>query len=1408
MLQTVLNYQLTIRFLHARKIIVFLVLLLFFQLHSAVCFAQNMSVDPYFGQGTNPSGVPNSFAQEELEQGTDTAVTLYSSEPTRSPLFEDTSLNDPIQGLVESPTGFEPAIQGPGYDFGANLTQSSAQPNLLNQPNLSNQPSLPNQSNRTNQPHLPTVAMNGGPQYPSPQPLNPPTVPHQQPYSAPYQPQFPGLQGAGPMNPGQMNPGPTVQGQELPRSTTAVVPPPSPLLNPAQTTVPAQSASLGGQDSPAAPIIDGNMDRSNIIIDVRVVGNGQIPLDKIRQKVKSRPNRPFNELQLEEDKRALTQTGWFVDVRPNIYRGQDGVTITFELIEFPLLHYVKFVGNKAYAKKRLLEEAGIAPGDALDPMSVMQAKTRIEEFYKGTGHHKIHVEVLRGDQSTDRGAIFLVSEGGKQRVLKTEFIGNTVAPGGRLKKLIESKPGILYYIGGEFTREKLDEDVEKLIAYYRGLGFFFAKIDRDYSEGAGYLKMGADDAWITVRFIIDEGPRCKISNLTLTGNAVISDQAILEEMKKIKVGSYYNQMGLETDILKIKDLYGRQGRVFTEVVPDYIVDSPSPNEGIVDLTLKIRESKPCKFGDVTVDILGADGGKESYTKISTVLNRGPRIRPNKEVDTEEIRNTERRLKYSQLFNANPMQGYLPEVIFDVDEKTRAQLYEDAVLADQREGITRGQSGFASTPSPSPLSNPASSASSAPKVVSTASSAVVPVSNAVVPASNTVSTPSPTSTVSPVLAHPAAYPENSRSNNRESNNRESQPEINMQQMIRNQLRETDQRLEQTVPTNPNSSFTVPNKMVVRGQTARSMPSLPSSTSSSVVYSQPNYQQPAYQQPTSYTNNPVATPVATQPVNAYAQYGSVDPNNPNQQYQPYSVLPYQSQDQSAQTGVAQTQSAQQTQQNQQTQQSPYTQNTQVAASQPVSAIPFSAPTPPPSPYSSTSTVPTTQSAPSPYYVPNNAAPAVEQPYYAPNYTPNTSGATNPYANSSGAGGMFLAPQPYVPGPRNPSTQGGGLLDSVMPGSTGLQDHANSVFSPKPEPMLTVPAKIRVMETQTGQLMASVGVNSDSGLVARFLYKEDNFDWRRPPKNPLRWEDWRNAYRGAGQRFKIEAMPGTQVQRYEVGWEEPYFLNTDVSLGLTGYYYNRIYTEWSEQRAGGTISLGYKLTPDLTVNSYYKGESVDIYKPIMYGIPDLDRALGTSALHTFGVRLTHDTRDNPNLATEGHMVSVGAEQILGSYQYPRLFADARKYYMLRERPDTSGRWVLGFRSAASWTDIDTPIFERYYAGGFTTIRGFDFRGVSPRWNGVPIGGNFEFYNGAELLFPISADDMIRGVFFVDTGCVQPNIDNWAQKYRVAPGFGLRISIPFMGPAPIAFDFAFPIMKDSTDDVNIFSFYIGWMR
>ena len=355
----------------------------------------------------------------------------------------------------------------------------------------------------------------------------------------------------------------------------------------------------------------------------------------------------------------------------------------------------------------------------------------------------------------------------------------------------------------------------------------------------------------------------------------------------------------------------------------------------------------------------------------------------------------------------------------------------------------------------------------------------------------------------------------------------------------------------------------------------------------------------------------------------------------------------------------------------------------------------------------------------------------------------------------------------------------------------------------------------EAMTGRLMFGVGVNSDAGLVGTITLDEQNFDWTRFPNS---WEDIRNgtAWRGAGQHLQLQAMPGTQVQRYSASFQEPYLFNTPVALGLSGFYYTRIYNEYTEAELGGRVALGYQFSPDLSGTLAYRGEKINITNPVD---PDplflpLSEVTGRNlALHEFSVTLTNDKRDNAFMATEGHLIEGSIGEVLGSFAYPQASIDLRKYFTLYERPDGSGRHVLSLAAKAAYTGDNTPIYERFYAGGFSSLRGFQFRGVSPE--------EYDFITGQERqgrrrfhavgLGRISVPHYgrrhaPRRWCSCDTGTVEPKINNWNNNYRVAPGFGLRIVVPAMGPAPIALDFAFPIAWQPGDTHEMFSFFVGF--
>src|SRR5207244_9091726 len=114
-----------------------------------------------------------------------------------------------------------------------------------------------------------------------------------------------------------------------------------------------------------------------------------------------------------------------------------------------------------------------------------------------------------------------------------------------------------------------------------------------------------------------------------------------------------------------------------------------------------------------------------------------------------------------------------------------------------------------------------------------------------------------------------------------------------------------------------------------------------------------------------------------------------------------------------------------------------------------------------------------------------------------------------------------------------------------------------------------------------------------------------------------------------------------------------------------------------------------------------------------------------------LTRDTRDSFIYPTTGSVLDVGVEQVLGSYSFPIGTAEYTKFLSSKylQREDGSGKHVLAVRSQVAIEGGNAPVFERFYAGGFRSLRGFTFRGVGPvDNNALFVRGTLSFLNTLE--------------------------------------------------------------------------------
>jgi outer membrane protein insertion porin family len=380
---------------------------------------------------------------------------------------------------------------------------------------------------------------------------------------------------------------------------------------------------------------------------VDVVLKGTRNQEKALNNIRTKREYEYDPAQLQADVRRLITSGQYRNVRTYLRNVDEGVVIIFELVDRPRINSIEFLGNRGFDDKKCLKTVNLKVGEPLNTYEVEEGRRKLEELYRTKAYPNAVVGILEGDQAEDQAVVYTITEGYKLMISSVTFEGNTFASDGQLKTKVTSKPGYLWvFLHGKFDRAKLDADVEKLTAYYRDFGFFRARVGR---------QLEFDDAgkWVRIKFIIDEGPRYNVRSVAVLGSQSMRTQPLLEALK-LKDGKPYNRGEMERDLQLMRDLYGSQGKIFADVTAEpRFLEEP----GQLDLVYKIEEGEAFRVGEINVHI----AGEFPHTRRNVVLNRMS-LRPGDLIDIRQIRDSERRLKFSQLFETEQTGGEPPRVV--------------------------------------------------------------------------------------------------------------------------------------------------------------------------------------------------------------------------------------------------------------------------------------------------------------------------------------------------------------------------------------------------------------------------------------------------------------------------------------------------------------------------------------------------------------------------------------------------------------------------------------------------------------------------------------------------------------------------------------------------------------------------
>lgn len=334
-------------------------------------------------------------------------------------------------------------------------------------------------------------------------------------------------------------------------------------------------------------------------------------------------------------------------------------------------------------------------------------------------------------------------------------------------------------------------------------------------------------------------------------------------------------------------------------------------------------------------------------------------------------------------------------------------------------------------------------------------------------------------------------------------------------------------------------------------------------------------------------------------------------------------------------------------------------------------------------------------------------------------------------------------------------------------------------------------RVKEKQTGELSFGAGYSSVDQFVGFAEIAQRNFDLFNWPR-----------FTGGGQSVSLRGRIGSISKNAEFNFTEPYIFGKRIAFSFDAYNtrYESKNIDFAHERLGAGITFARAINDFVKVGTGYTLERVEV-DDISDDAADIIRKFaGKNLLSRLKLFISRDTTDNIYNPTKGSVLGFSSELIGtflgGDHDYYILQATGTKYWTIRKNNVLEWRNRLAVADGFGDTD-EIPVFDRFFAGGLGTVRGYNFRRVSPKVNDRPVGGETLFITSLEYTSPIPKLESFKWSLFIDAG--QVNFDSYdffqSDEFVVSVGPGLKVNTPI---GPLAFYYGFPIYNRDTEDKN----------
>ena len=350
------------------------------------------------------------------------------------------------------------------------------------------------------------------------------------------------------------------------------------------------------------------------------------------------------------------------------------------------------------------------------------------------------------------------------------------------------------------------------------------------------------------------------------------------------------------------------------------------------------------------------------------------------------------------------------------------------------------------------------------------------------------------------------------------------------------------------------------------------------------------------------------------------------------------------------------------------------------------------------------------------------------------------------------------------------------------------------------------VQVKEAKTGTFSFGGGYSTVDQLVGFIEIEQKNFDISNWP-----------SFTGGGQNLRLRGEVGSTRQNLVMSFTEPWLFDYPISGGFDAFLTERKRDSntgygYDEQHTGGDLRLGKSFNDNFSVGSSYRLEQIkisDLQSDASQGLRDEE---GSNIVSALGFSTSHDYRDSPVSPTKGIIINNGVDLAGG------ILGGDKDFYRLQ----TSGSLFVPLKFSELTTVLElsartgmvkaydntsqVPIFERYFAGGAQSIRGYNERKVGPLDPNTedPIGGEAMFISSVEYTVPIV--EILKAAVFYDTGNVWEKAEDYGTNgLKSGMGLGLRVKTPI---GPINLDYGIPLNEEPGEEKKAGKFYFSVSR